>query len=363
MAVAAFVPLALPNLYSMDEFSTPFDEFEHPSGIVPALRRGILARWIQAGFRGVSFASLWIAILTASFLIARHAWLWIVGSQPEISLKSAIPLIAIGVSYACLTVTLRRTLGQHLFGILMGLAFALWGLEQFLTDREVISLIDDIVVFLFVADMSIVIRKNFVSCAGERQIRKACFPVVKTIETFNFAARPSIDESLFRALLQGKYIERRENVIIVGNPGTGKTHLATALGYAACRQGKQVLFTTASALVSDLIDAHGSRRLRQFHRRIDRLDLLIIDDIGYMRFSEPGAQLLFEVLRAGYERMSLVITTTIPLEKWAEIFESETEARAAVDRISDRGHLLEATGDSYRRPGRKAVVTPQFRAC
>jgi len=347
----------------MDEFSTPFDEFEHLSGIAPPNRRRILSRWMQAGLRSVSLAALGIAILTASFLLVRHAWPLMTGSQPVIPLKSAIPLIAIGASYLCLTITLRRTLSQHIFGILIGLAFVLWGLEQFLTDQEVISIIDDMVVFLFVADLSIVIRQNFVSCANERQVRKACFPVVKTIDAFNFAAQPSIDEGHLRALLQGKYIERRENVIIVGSPGTGKTHLATALGYAACLQRKRVLFTTASALISDLIDAHGSRRLRQFHIRLDRLDLLIIDEIDYVRSFDLRAQLLFEVLRAGYERMSLVITTTIPMEKWVELFESETAARAAVDRISDRGHVLEATGDSYRKPGRNAVVEPQFRTC
>jgi DNA replication protein DnaC len=301
--------------------------------------------------------------LTAGFLLVRHAWPLITGSPAPLSLKSAIPLIAIGFSYACLTVTLRRTFIQHVLGMLVGLAFMLWGVEQFLTNQEVISLIDDIVVVLLVADLSIVIRHNFASCAGERLVRDACFPVVKTIETFNFAAQPSIEEGHFRALIEGKYIERRENVIIVGHPGTGKTHLATALGHAACLQRKHVLFTTASALVSDLIDAHDRRRLRQLHRRLDRLDLLIIDEIDYVRLPDLRAHLLFEVLRAGYERTSLIITSSIPLEKWAEAFDSETAARSAVDRVADRGHVLEATGDSYRKPGRKAIVEPQFRAC
>ena len=346
----------------MGEFSTPFDEFEHPSRSGPAVRRGILALWVQTGLRGLSFGALWVAILTASFLIVRHVLPLIVGSQPPITLKSAVPLIAIGISYSILIITLRRTVGQRLVGIFMGLAFVLWGLEQFLSDRAVISFIDDIVVFLFVVDLSIVIRQNLRGCAGERQVRKACFPVVKTIENFNFAAQPSIDEGLLRTLLQGKYIERRENIVIVGKSGTGKTHLAAALGYAACFQRKRVLFTTASALVTELIDSHGSRRLRHLHRRLDRLDLLIVDEMGYMRFSELGTRLLFEVLRAAYERTSLVITTTIPLEKWGEVFESESVARAAADRLTDRGHLLEATGDPYWKPGRKAVVISQFRA-
>jgi DNA replication protein DnaC len=230
----------------------------------------------------------------------------------------------------------------------------------FLSNQAVISFIDDIVVFLFVADLSIVIRQNLKSGAGERQLRKACFPVIKTIESFNFAAQPSIDEDLVRTLLQGKYIERRENVVIVGKSGTGKTHLAEALGYAACLQNKRVLFTTASALVAELIDSHESRRLRQFYKRLDRLDLLIVDKMGDGRFSELGTRLLFEALTGGYERISLVITRTILLEKWGEVFESEYIARATVDRLTDRGHLLEATGDPYWKPGRNAVVSRNF---
>ena len=347
----------------MGEFPTPFDEFEHPGRSGPGVRRGFLALWVQTGLRGLSFGALWVAILTAGFLILRHALPLIMGSPPPISLKSAVPLIAIGISYSILIITLRRTLGQRLVGIFMGLAFVLWGLEQFLSDQAVISFMDDIVVFLFVVDLSIVIRQNLRNCAGERQVRKACFPVVKTIENFNFAAQPSIDERLVRTLLQGKYIERRENVVIVGKSGTGKTHLATALGYAACFQRKRVKFTTASGLVSELIDSHESRRLRHFYRRLDQLDLLIVDEMGYVRFSELEARLLFEVLRAGYERMSFAITTTIPLEKWGEVFESGSVARAVADRLTDRGHLLEATGDPYWKPGRKTVVISQFRTC
>jgi DNA replication protein DnaC len=317
---------------------------------------------VQTGLRGLSFGALWVAILTAGFLILRHALPLIIGSQPSISLKSAVPLIAIGISYSLLIITLRRTLGQRLVGIFMGLAFVLWGLEQFLSDQAVISFMDDIVVFLFVVDLSIVIRQNLRNCAGERRVRRACFPVVKTIENFNFAAQPSIDERLVRMLLQGKYIERRENIVIVGKSGTGKTHLAAALGYAACFQRKRVLFTTASGLVRELSESHESRRLRHFYRRLDKLDLLIVDELGYVRFSELEARLLFEVFRTGYERMSFVITTTIPLERWSEVFESDSAARAAAGRLTDRGHLLEATGDPYWKPGRKAVVISQFRA-
>jgi DNA replication protein DnaC len=342
------------------EFSTPFDEFEHPCRTAPAGRPGIFAICLQAGLRGLSFGALWVAILTAGFLIARHALPMMMGSQTQISFKSAVPLIAIGISYFVLILSLRRTLGQRLVGIFVGMAFVLWGLEQFLSDQAWISFIDDVVVFLFVVDLSIVIRHNLRRCVGERQVRKACFPVVKTIENFNFAAQPSIDEGVVRRLLQGTYIQSRENIIVVGKSGTGKTHLALAFGYAACFQKKRVLFTTASALVTELINSCESQRLRRFYRRLDRLDLLIIDEIGYGRFSELGTQLLFEVLRAAYERLSLVVTTTIPLENWSEIFKDELVTRAAADRLLDRGHLLEAAGVPYWKSGRNGVVSPQF---
>ncbi len=341
----------------MGEFSTPFDEFEHPSRSAPAARPGMVALCLQAGLRGLSFGALWVAILTAGFLIARHALPLMTGSQTPISFKSAVPLIAIGVSYFVLILSLRRTPGQRLVGIFVGTAFVLWGLEQFLSNQIWISFIDDVVVFLFVVDLSIVIRHNLRSCVGERQVWKACFPVVKTIESYNFAAQPSVDEGIVRTLLQGKYIERRENIIIVGKSGTGKTHLALAFGYAACFQKKRVLFTTASALVTELIDSCEGQRLRRFYRRLDRLDLLIVDEIGYGRFSELRTQLLFEVLRAAYERMSLVVTTTIPLEKWIEIFKDESVARAAADRLLDRGHLLETAGAPYWKSGRNGVVS------
>src|SRR6202022_1200076 len=136
------------------EFSTPFDEFEHPSRSGPGVRRGFLALWVQTGLRGLSFGALWVAILTAGFLILRHALPLIMGSPPPIFLKSAVPLIAIGISYSILIITLRRTLGQRLVGIFMGLAFVLWGLEPFLSDEAVRSFMDDIVVFLFFFDLS-----------------------------------------------------------------------------------------------------------------------------------------------------------------------------------------------------------------
>lgn len=160
------------NLISMDQVSIPFDEFEDQSASGPKGPRGPAKRWTRIALRILSFAALWVAIVTAAFIVLSHAVPMIIGSQSPFLLKSGIPLIAIGVSYISLVLTLPRTPGRRLVGILMGLAFVLWGLEQFLPDRAIIPFVDDCVVFLFVVDLSIVIRHNFRECAGERRVHK-----------------------------------------------------------------------------------------------------------------------------------------------------------------------------------------------
>jgi DNA replication protein DnaC len=150
--------------------------------------------------------------------------------------------------------------------------------------------------------------------ATERRLKEAAFPVVKTIDTFDFAARTSLNETLVRELLRGEYIERRENVLLVGNPGTGKTHLATALGFAACTAGKRVRFTSTTALVTLLLEMRENRSLQRFHKQLERLDLLILDELGYVPFAKAGAELLFDVVARAYERSSLIVTTNLPFE-------------------------------------------------
>ena len=349
----------------MNESSAPFDEFGHPERSVQEVRRGLLSYWTRAGLQGISLVALGVALSTAILIVALHTFRMFGGNQPAYlwSLKSAVPLMAIGISYITLIFTVPRTMAQRFLGWLVGLAFVFWGAEQFMEDQRWISFLDDIVVFLFVLDLSIVIRENLARSSGERLLRKAGFPIIKTIESFQFAAQPSIDESRVRGLLDGKYIERRENVVIVGNPGTGKTHLARSLGYAACLQGKRVRFTTASALASQLVEHHAWRSQRRFLRGLDRADLLIVDEIGYVPFTELEAQLLFGVFSGAYERVSMIVTTTVPLEKWAELFGNERLAKAAVGRLTDRAHFLEATGEPYRKSRVQDVVAPRFQAC
>lgn len=184
--------------------------------------------------------------------------------------------------------------------------------------------------------------------ATERRIREAQFPVVKTLETFEFAAQSSINEILVRELFSGQYIDKKENVLLVGNPGTGKTHIATALGFAACTQGKRVRFTTVTGLVTQLLEARENRFLQRLTRQLQRLDLLILDELGYVPFSKTGAELLFDVISHAYERTSLIVTTNLPFENWTEIMGSERLTGALLDRLTHRVHILEANGQSYR---------------
>jgi DNA replication protein DnaC len=184
--------------------------------------------------------------------------------------------------------------------------------------------------------------------ATERRIKEAQFPVIKTIESFDFQAMPSLNEPLVRELLGGEYITKRENLLLVGNPGTGKTHLATALGFAACSQGKRVRFHTTTGLVTQLLEQRENRTLQRLQKQLERLDLILLDELGYVPFTKAGAELLFDVVSRAYERTSLIVTTNLPFEQWTEVLGSERLTGAMLDRLTHRVHILEANGPSYR---------------
>ncbi|RPJ56222.1 MAG: AAA family ATPase [Dehalococcoidia bacterium] len=184
--------------------------------------------------------------------------------------------------------------------------------------------------------------------AAERRIKNARFPLLKTLDTFDFTAQPSLSEKLVRELMGGEYVERQENVLLVGNSGTGKTHLASALGFAGCTQGRRVRFFTVKALVTYLLEMTEQRQVERTLRHLERQDILILDELGYVPFSKTGAELLFEVVSRAYERLSLIVTTNLPFESWTEVFGSERLTGALLDRLTHRVHILEANGPSYR---------------
>lgn len=180
------------------------------------------------------------------------------------------------------------------------------------------------------------------------RIRAACFPVLKDFDTFDFAACPSLSKQKVLELSRGEWIEQHFNCCLIGNAGTGKTHLSTALGLAACRLGRRVKFVTAATLVTQLEEAQQQHRLDRLLSQLDRLDLLIVDELGYLSFSRSGAELLFQVFAERYERRSLLVTSNLAFSEWGQVFQGDRMTAALLDRLTHRCHIFEMNGESYR---------------
>jgi DNA replication protein DnaC len=182
----------------------------------------------------------------------------------------------------------------------------------------------------------------------ERRIRQARFPATKSLDSFAFTAIPSLNKMLVLELARCEYILRRENIIALGNSGTGKSHVALGLGLAACQRGFSVVFTTAAQLVHQLMEARDEKRLLRLQRELQAAKLLIIDELGYVPLSPTGAELLFEVFSQRYERGSTIVTSNLPFEEWTAVLGSERLTGALLDRLTHHVHILTMNGESYR---------------
>jgi len=203
--------------------------------------------------------------------------------------------------------------------------------------------------------------------AAERRLKAARFPTVKSLESFDFTARPSVSKVLVAELGRCEWLDKRENVIFVGNPGTGKSHLATALAAQACQKGYRVRFFRVTELVTALMEARDERSFLRLKGQLAKLDLLVLDELGYVPASKVGAELLFDVISTAYERTSLIITTNLPFESWTEVLGSERLTGATLDRLTHRCRIIETKGESYRlkeasargRRSRSGNATPE----
>ena len=182
----------------------------------------------------------------------------------------------------------------------------------------------------------------------KRLIIQARFPYLRTLDQFDFSAMPSVNKARVLELAKGDYLAKKENVALMGNMGTGKTHVAISLGLLACRQGKKVRFVTATALVNDLVEAQEQHTLGRRLAQLQKLDLLILDEVGFVPFDIDGARLLFQVCSDRYLKGSLMVTTNLEFARWMEVFGDERLTGALLDRFTHHCHILEFNGDSYR---------------
>ena len=181
-----------------------------------------------------------------------------------------------------------------------------------------------------------------------RRLREAHLPRVKTLEEFDFAQAPRVSPTMLQHLAQGEYITRAEPIVLVGDSGTGKTHLLTGLCVAACRQKRRVRFTTAANLVNELVEAKHQLQLRRVLARWERYDVIAIDEVGYVPLAEVGAEFLFPVIAERAEKAAVILTTNLPFSEWTQVIPNARLCKALLDRITDRAHIIDTGSESFR---------------
>lgn len=187
-----------------------------------------------------------------------------------------------------------------------------------------------------------------------RRIKAAGFPIIKTLDTFETSHLKHIKPATIWQLATNEYIERRENVIMIGNPGTGKTHLSIGLGVTACRAGYRVRFYSAPTLATELAEAQENYQFSRLERQINKADLLIIDDLSYVTFNRRHSELLFQIISERTERASVIISTNLEFSRWTELFEDPMLTAALADRLTHKAHILNMNGESYRLKQRQS---------
>lgn len=181
-----------------------------------------------------------------------------------------------------------------------------------------------------------------------RRIIDARFPQIKRLKEFRFTENPKIPQATIAALAQGTWINDRESIILVGDSGTGKTHLAISLAVLACQQGRRVRFTTLAGLANELQEAESKRELSKVINRYTRTELVVLDELGYLALPDGAAELVFQVLSERNERASLIVTTNLPFGEWTKVFTDARLAKAVVDRLTHRAHIIDTGTESWR---------------
>ncbi len=181
-----------------------------------------------------------------------------------------------------------------------------------------------------------------------RRLIDARFPAIKRLEEFRFADNPKIPQATIAALAEGSWISDRESIILIGDSGTGKTHLATALAVCACQQGRRVRFTTLAGLANELQEAESKRELARVIARYARTELVVLDELGYLALPAGAAELVFQVLSERNERASLIVTTNLTFGEWTKVFGDVRLAKAVVDRLTHRAHIIDTGTESWR---------------
>lgn len=182
----------------------------------------------------------------------------------------------------------------------------------------------------------------------QRRLKQAAFPVQKTLDTYDFSLMPSLNRNRFLTLAKGEFVDKKENIIFLGNSGTGKTHLATALGVEMVQNGFKTKFITASELVEELLMANEEHKLGTLEKKWLKFDVIIVDELGYVPFSKTGSELLFQFFSSRYERASVIITTNLDFTEWTSLFGDEKMTAALLDRLTHRSHIHLLNGESYR---------------